>query len=400
MRALLLLAALVGASASAQPFRLLDINPNGSDRVTATRGFGAYTQGNVNRSLRHRNAFVQFNGEAYFTADDGTTGEELWRTNGTPEGTALVADLATGTPSSFPSNLVVYQGALFFSASVGGTPSLWRYDGFEVRQVVDRPLSPRGIAPGRVGLLLGGEGALHVLGSCDEGATGPFCAIEQLISGNLSEAVGLNDASYFVRTSSGNGVAYRSLLTPETTGEIFPQRDQGPDNIATTLGRFYRVGGALLQTCFYETGPSDENGGEMCRSLGGLDDIALLQDLVPGPQSSDPRPIGVYGGELFAVARNPAQPSEFLVFATSGANWRQVSASARDFYQQSTADEVFMLPASGAMGFLTTRALSDGPFPETELALFASSGSQVTADGTGWRVARTAEAEGYFVAAE
>lgn len=41
--------------------------------------------------------FVQVGDVAYFAADDGISGRELWRTDGTAAGTAMVKDLHTGT---------------------------------------------------------------------------------------------------------------------------------------------------------------------------------------------------------------------------------------------------------------------------------------------------------------
>lgn len=60
----------------------------------------------------------------YFRALYGSTdwtrglggGLELWRTNGTEEGTALVADIVPGVESSYPSELTFAGGRLFFSA--------------------------------------------------------------------------------------------------------------------------------------------------------------------------------------------------------------------------------------------------------------------------------------------
>ncbi|MFP3941841.1 MAG: hypothetical protein ACLF0P_16220 [Thermoanaerobaculia bacterium] len=45
--------------------------------------------------------FVPFRGELYFRADDGTTGLELWKTDGTPEGTRVAFETCPGECSDF-----------------------------------------------------------------------------------------------------------------------------------------------------------------------------------------------------------------------------------------------------------------------------------------------------------
>jgi ELWxxDGT repeat protein len=55
-----------------------------------------------------------------FTADDGTTGEELWRTDGTARGTGRLFDLDP-TGGSTPRDLRALGGRLIFSASDDGT---------------------------------------------------------------------------------------------------------------------------------------------------------------------------------------------------------------------------------------------------------------------------------------
>ncbi|RYF85109.1 MAG: hypothetical protein EOO03_13785, partial [Chitinophagaceae bacterium] len=40
--------------------------------------------------------FAELGGAAYFVADDGTTGRELWKTDGSAAGTLLVTDVISG----------------------------------------------------------------------------------------------------------------------------------------------------------------------------------------------------------------------------------------------------------------------------------------------------------------
>ncbi len=67
----------------------------------------------------------------YLRADDGISGVELWRTDGTAEGTALVADVRPGPDGSEANRLFGFAGLMFFSAgpvAVGGR-ELWLTDG-------------------------------------------------------------------------------------------------------------------------------------------------------------------------------------------------------------------------------------------------------------------------------
>ena len=67
---------------------------------------------------------------AYFSADDGTDGQELWKSDGTADGTTMVKDIAPGSASSSPQSLTNVDGTLYFVANDGsGSNQLWKSDG-------------------------------------------------------------------------------------------------------------------------------------------------------------------------------------------------------------------------------------------------------------------------------
>jgi ELWxxDGT repeat protein len=78
------------------------------------------------------------NGKVYFSAYDGTYGRELFVTDGTPAGTTLVKDINPGGGGSYPTigyspglgQLAVLSGKLYFAADDGTNgEQLWRTDG-------------------------------------------------------------------------------------------------------------------------------------------------------------------------------------------------------------------------------------------------------------------------------
>ncbi|MES2774627.1 MAG: ELWxxDGT repeat protein [Bacteroidota bacterium] len=68
------------------------------------------------------------NDKLYFTANDGTAGTELWRSDGTSAGTTLVSDINNGATGSNPIYLTAIDFNLFFTANNGTHGfELWRY---------------------------------------------------------------------------------------------------------------------------------------------------------------------------------------------------------------------------------------------------------------------------------
>src|SRR5690606_38587848 len=102
MKKLLLVLHLAGISSlvSAQKFTLLkDINPG-----SATSNVCYLT--NVDNTL-------------FFAATDGVHGMELWKSNGTADGTLMIKDIKPGTASSSIGYLTHVNHKLFFVANDG-----------------------------------------------------------------------------------------------------------------------------------------------------------------------------------------------------------------------------------------------------------------------------------------
>jgi ELWxxDGT repeat protein len=73
---------------------------------------------------------IDLEGVAIFAADDGVSGVELWRSDGTEAGTRRVRDILPGPPSSSPARLTKAGRTVFFTAANrAGARELWKTNG-------------------------------------------------------------------------------------------------------------------------------------------------------------------------------------------------------------------------------------------------------------------------------
>ncbi|RYB92919.1 hypothetical protein EUA93_00240 [Nocardioides oleivorans] len=95
-----------------------------ADQLTV-RGAQVFTYVAPDSPTQFGNELAVFQGFLYFVADDGVHGRELWRTDGTDAGTALVGDLYPGLPgtNADPHRLTVVGDRLFFNARSSGAAS-------------------------------------------------------------------------------------------------------------------------------------------------------------------------------------------------------------------------------------------------------------------------------------
>jgi ELWxxDGT repeat protein len=137
---------------------ILDINPSGDSTP------GLYLDLSVH------------DGKIWFDADDGANGRELWTSDGTAIGTHMVIDIASGAADSNPGSagggIVWHNGAAWFNADNGISGNeLWRSDGTEsgTNQVADICIGACSSSPGNSGLI---SFAGKVWFSADDGING------------------------------------------------------------------------------------------------------------------------------------------------------------------------------------------------------------------------------------
>ncbi len=100
-----------------------------------------YLYGNAGREM------TSAGGRLFFIAHDPVVGQELWVSDGTSQGTRLLKDINPGLssayPGSYPTDLTVMNGLLFFVAlDEESGLELWRSDGTEAGTVIVKDINP------------------------------------------------------------------------------------------------------------------------------------------------------------------------------------------------------------------------------------------------------------------
>ena len=129
---------------------------------------GGYDTNRLDSALETTD-FVVFQDMLYFAADSGT-GLELWRTDGTPEGTEFFAEINLEEVGSDPANFTVVGSQLFFSADDGvHGRELWVTDGTAAGTRMHTDLN-EGAAASNPEELLASDGLLYFV--ADDGVRG------------------------------------------------------------------------------------------------------------------------------------------------------------------------------------------------------------------------------------
>jgi ELWxxDGT repeat protein len=244
---------------------------------------------------------AEFQGHFYFAGKTTAAGLELWRTDGTQAGTAMVANLNPGAADSAPTGFTVFDGALYFRASTADAGGeLWRL-GSEGAPARVTDLNP-GAASGASGLLAVFKDRLYFAGndgttgtelySSDGTAAGTF-RVADITAGSQTVAFGhfrAGDSYLYFRASTPGTLVHRLFRTDGTaagTVELTPPGGSLPN---TSWFSMANIGDRLVFQ-----GDSPQTGIELFTTTGTPDSTQLLLDMNPGAASS-------FGG--FAVAHD------------------------------------------------------------------------------------------------
>lgn len=222
-------------------------------------------------------SFYEHNGIWFFSANNGVNGIELWRTDGTTAGTILIKDIFPGSSSSIPSNFHSVEDQLYFVANDGTNGiELWRTDGTSSGTVLVEDINP--------GAASSSPSKLTALNST------LFFSAE---SGNQGREL-------WKANSVANNTTIVKDIRPGSTGS-FPEELK------------------VVNNALFFTADDGTNGREIWRSTGSEATTNIVQDIKPGAGSSSPLELTAIGNTLFFSADDGTNGVELWMLDASTA---------------------------------------------------------------------------------
>jgi ELWxxDGT repeat protein len=304
----LFMAILAASDARAASYMVKDINPSGP----------SYPQD-----------LLDFNGALFFRATDGVNGYELWKSDGTADGTVMVRDI-NPTGSSGPYSLIVFNGTLFFFAYDGANYALWKSDGTETGTIPVSVVSGYNLVECNGALFFSTDYALWKTDGTDAGTVmvhsfppdvpGNFLVPEPLseltvaggslyfmVSSQLWKSDGTDAGTVLLATYPRGHYVYRfpgnyiPIYGDEPRGlrafngylyfEIPPGEVWRCDGTVSGLVKTDLIDGAntrVINGTLYFLAYANGGGYELFRSYGTRGSTALVKDIFPGSESSQP----------------------------------------------------------------------------------------------------------------
>lgn len=273
-----------------------------------------------------------FAGALFFGARDSEHGGELWRSDGTQAGTALLTDLVPGVNSSDPNGFAIAGGKLFFVAAGG----LWVTDGTAAG------------AQKLVTLNIGSTNSTPIL----------------VASGSRVFFNGTDDAHGSELWTSDGTVGGTKLITDLCPG------DCGQPNWMTAF-----AGGVM----FTGNDGGAVTGSELYFSDGNT--VALVKDIQPGSANSVPHDLAVLGDKLYFAGNDGSGSKLWVSDGTSLGTAPVASSPTAPDQLVVTGTRMFFVAGDATNGReLWTMTTTTGP---TIVSNITSGGSSSSIDSLG-----------------
>ena len=287
--------------------------------------------------------FVRVGNTMFFAGDDGVNGTELWKTDGSAAGTQMVLDIYPGA-SSMPSDLIVFNGQLYFRAlSPTAGSELWTSDGTANGTVMVKDFygPTLGLLPIPL-FVLGNELLIEGAGANGnfqlfktDGTANGTVPVKEICPGCNSSAISfteLNGTAYFSAVDTGGREFWKTDGTTAGTQKV---KEVGPGSFSGDVGLIGTYNNAL-----YFTGTDGANGRELWKSDGTASGTNLFMDINPGPGNSYYNTPIPYNGLFFFTAEEPIAGRELWQTDGTAAGTRLVADIAPGLGVSSSAYRV------------------------------------------------------------
>ena len=301
------------------------------------------------------NNFASLNGIVYFSADNGSNGFELWKSDGTDAGTEMVKDINPGSGSSFSTStpITVFNNEMFFLYS----NKLWKSDGTDAGTVEVKNLEAYvkgifvfnskmyifngsnsfwisdGTTSGTTKIevdvqeffhnneygIVGNELFFQARNACgyeiwktDGTAVGTKMVKDihpEFDDNNIEDIIGLNGKAIFT-ASDGNWLGKELWISDGTENGTTVLKDINKEgNRSSNLENHFQFGDKILFSA-----DNGENGKELWMIDSGV--ATLLKDINPGPRYSNPSNFILFNGVVYFSASTKEKGKE--IWKTDG----------------------------------------------------------------------------------
>ncbi|WP_159023956.1 T9SS type A sorting domain-containing protein [Formosa sp. L2A11] len=236
-------------------------------------------------------SFMVFNDKVFFTGITDDEGYELWSTDGTEEGTALVKNISTSFVSSFPEDYAILNDELLFTCREG----LWKTDGTESGTVeISDDVDPGDLATLNDKVLFWDNS--NSIWTTDGTAAGTveIKTLNRPTTNNSNELAFtvIGDKAFFAGSDDTNGPELWITDGTESGTQLVLDAEPGSEG-------YTPQNKVVFNNKLYYKGDNGENGIELWTSDGTSSGTYMVKDIASGSSSGFVLPSEIYATDTY-----------------------------------------------------------------------------------------------------